>query len=192
MSPHTVHVWPGDNHLTAILSLMADIPTDLEPCRGLHNLVDGLTRAEDAIYRLNDGGALVLAAHLGVANLSTPTPKRDSVQNFQILGAFPRPTPSTCTRSKMVVVVAAYPKSFCDKILAGTRFSRYSDPKLEGILNPSRLAEDRGPGAERTSLGSVCPCRLGVDAKSYDVTGPSRTPWSSSACSTWTPMTTWP
>ncbi len=88
-----------------------DIPRDLEPCHGLPNLVGGLLDTEDVISRVTGGRCLVLAAHLGVTNPTTPLSRKDSMQNFQLLGCFPRPKASN-SRAKMVPVVAAYPTSF--------------------------------------------------------------------------------
>ncbi len=180
MSPKVVHVGPGDDQVRAILSLLADpaeIPGDLAPCHDLHNLVGGLLDAEDAISRITGGGCLVLAAHLGLTNLTTPTPVKDSMQNFQLLGCFPRPKASD-SRSKMVAVVAAYPNTFYlprpelrEKILAGTRFQRTEDPKLDQLVrhpNSARPAQPRGPCQVRTPPGSACPCALCADGKTYD------------------------
>ncbi len=177
MAPRAVHVGPDDDQVTAILSLFADpadIPRDLEPCRGLHNLLTGLKQAEDHIYRLTDGGSLVLVTHLGVTNLSTQTPKKTKMQNFLTLGVFPRPK---CDRDKLVLVVAAYPNSFYlprpefwSQILDGTRFSRHTDPKFDCMfapVPPPRPAQTSGPA--RPLLGSACPCQLCADGKSYDV-----------------------
>ena len=181
MGPSAVHLGPGDDQVRAILSLLAEPAalsgTELAPCRGLHNLLEGLSRAEDVISRVTDGGCVVLVAHLGLTNLTTLTPRKDTMQNFQVLGVFPRRT-ADVPREKLVVVAAAYPNTFylprpelSQRVLshvAVARFQKSKDPKLDlGLGAVPRPKQPRGPGAS-PPVGPACPCTLCADGKAYD------------------------
>lgn len=185
MGPHTVRVSPGDDQVRAILSLLVEpeaIPPELEDGvggGGLPNLLSDLVRAEHLIKTATGGKHVVLAAHLGpkkIANCATP--KKPSLQCFQMLGAFPRPPPGTA-KADLLPVVLAYPNVFYlphpdvkDEVLRATRFQRSEDPKLAEILLPPPAQQQQQPASAQElphPPGSACPCSLCCSSEGYDV-----------------------